>query len=186
MSAIESRFPIETERLFLRLPAPEEADVMTAYRVENREHLAPWEPQRSPEFYTVSYWEKQIRHMHAELFQGHSLRLSMFLKEKPRGPVIGVINFTQVMRGVFQSCYLGYGIDHRYEGRGCMYEGLKAALEYVFTHFEMHRIQANYMPRNERSGRLLKKLGFTVEGYARDYLKIAGQWEDHILAAKIR
>ena len=66
-----------------------------------------------------------------------------------------------------------------------MYEALKAAIEFMFTTFTLHRIQANYIPRNERSGKLLRKLGFTVEGYARDYLKINGKWEDHILTAKI-
>jgi ribosomal-protein-alanine N-acetyltransferase len=42
---------------------------------------------------------------------------------------------------------------------------------------------ANYMPANERSGKLLKRLGFTVEGYARDYLFIAGAWQDHVLTS---
>jgi ribosomal-protein-alanine N-acetyltransferase len=45
---------------------------------------------------------------------------------------------------------------------------------------------ANYMPRNDRSGRLLGRLGFEKEGYAKRYLKIEGLWEDHVLTAKIR
>jgi ribosomal-protein-alanine N-acetyltransferase len=36
---------------------------------------------------------------------------------------------------------------------------------------------------NERSGRLLERLGFVREGYARDYLLIAGRWQDHILTS---
>jgi ribosomal-protein-alanine N-acetyltransferase len=42
---------------------------------------------------------------------------------------------------------------------------------------------ANYVPTNERSGRLLRRLGFVVEGYARDYLFIGGRFQDHVLTA---
>ena len=64
-----------------------------------------------------------------------------------------------------------------------MYEALTAAIDYVFTDLKLHRIMANYIPVNERSARLLRRLGFTVEGYARDYLFIAGEWRDHILTS---
>ena len=49
----------------------------------------------------------------------------------------------------------------------------------------MHRVMASYIPVNERSGRLLKKLGFIVEGYARDYIYINGSWRDHILTSLV-
>ena len=42
---------------------------------------------------------------------------------------------------------------------------------------------ANYMPHNHRSGKLLERLGFEREGYAKDYLLIDGQWRDHVLTA---
>jgi ribosomal-protein-alanine N-acetyltransferase len=53
----------------------------------------------------------------------------------------------------------------------------------LFGELGFHRIMANYLPHNERSGRLLRRLGFVVEGYARDYLYIHGAWRDHILTA---
>lgn len=82
------------------------------------------------------------------------------------------------------ACYLGYSVDHSYQGRGVMYEALDTLIQMVFSQFGLHRIMANYMPRNERSGRLLQRLGFEKEGYAKDYLKIAGRWEDHILTSR--
>ena len=67
-----------------------------------------------------------------------------------------------------------------------MSEALRAAIDYVFSELRLHRIMANYMPANERSGRLLRRMGFTVEGYARDYMSIAGEWRDHILTSLTR
>jgi [ribosomal protein S5]-alanine N-acetyltransferase len=185
MNAWKDRFPIETERLLLRFLEPAEAHLMVTYVKENTEHLQPWEPLRSERFYTTEFWQTEIMQIHNEFISGQSLRLSLFSKKTPLGPIIGVANFSNVLRGVFQACFLGYSVHYRYQGQGVMFEALKAAIPFVFKHLKLHRIMANYMPRNERSGRLLRKLGFTVEGYARDYLKINGQWEDHILTSKL-
>lgn len=69
-----------------------------------------------------------------------------------------------------------------------MREGLEALLPHIFNQsiFEdqpLHRLMAAHMPANTRSATLLSRLGFEREGYARDYLQIAGRWEDHVLTA---
>jgi ribosomal-protein-alanine N-acetyltransferase len=56
----------------------------------------------------------------------------------------------------------------------------------VFERMNLPRLMANYMPTNEQSGRLLRKLGFSVEGYARDYLLLQGTWKDHPLTSHYR
>ncbi len=66
-----------------------------------------------------------------------------------------------------------------------MTEAVRVAIQYVFEELNLHRVMANYMPHNQRSGNLLKRLGFVVEGYARDYLFINGGWEDHIQTSLI-
>jgi ribosomal-protein-alanine N-acetyltransferase len=80
---------------------------------------------------------------------------------------------------------LGYAIDHAHEGQGLMQEALQATIEHVFSVLRLHRIQANYVPDNERSGRLLERLGFVREGLAKDYLFINGAWRDHVLTARV-
>jgi ribosomal-protein-alanine N-acetyltransferase len=178
--------PIETKRLVLRLLEPEEAHLMVQYVIDNRTHLQPWEPVRPEGFFKEELWVRELKSRQVQFYKGEGLRLVIFSKQAANGPVIGVINFTDIIRGVFQACFLGYSIHHKFEGMGIMYEALNAAIEYMFDTFKLHRIMANYIPRNERSGNVLKKLGFQVEGYARDYLKVNGKWEDHILTAKIR
>jgi ribosomal-protein-alanine N-acetyltransferase len=64
-----------------------------------------------------------------------------------------------------------------------MFEAARAGIRYIFEAVRLHRIMANYMPRNARSGALLQRLGFVVEGSARNYLYINGKWEDHLLTS---
>lgn len=70
--------------------------------------------------------------------------------------------------------HVGYNLDRDHVGQGLRYEALGPAIRHLFEELRLHRIMANYMPANQRSGRLLRRLGFTVEGYAHDYLFLAG------------
>lgn len=177
---MEDKVPvIKTERLILTLPDETFVPQMVAYVKENREHLARWEPAHSENYFTEIFWYEQLRASHREFMEGHSLKLVLLLN----GQIIGGCNFTNIVRRAFQACYMGYSIDYRHEGKGLMYEAAKAAIDYVFDEMKLHRIMANYIPTNERSGKLLRKLGFTVEGYARDYLLIDGRWQDHIMTS---
>jgi ribosomal-protein-alanine N-acetyltransferase len=178
------KFPrIETERLLLTLPGEDAAARMLAFAMENREHLTRWEPTPSSGFDTEEYWRNLLATARNDFLQGRSMKLVMFDRADPSGPVLGECNFSNFVRGPFHACYLGYKIDFRWEGRGLMREALVASIEHVFGPLGLHRIMANYLPVNERSGRLLKRLGFTIEGYARDYLRIDGEWRDHILTS---
>jgi len=89
------------------------------------------------------------------------------------------------VRGAFQACHLGYALTESAQGQGLMHEVLTAAIAHVFDVMLLHRIMANYRPENERSARLLARLGFEREGKARAYLKINGVWADHVLTALI-
>jgi ribosomal-protein-alanine N-acetyltransferase len=174
---------IETERLLLTIPGSEAATRMLAHLEENREHLARWTPPAPAEYYTENYWQDVLLNARDEFKRGQSMKLVLFPREDPAGPVQGVCNFSNIIRGPFHACYLGYHLDYRAEGHGLMQEALTAAIEYAFESLKLHRIMANYLPVNERSGKLLRRLGFVVEGYARDYLLIGERWQDHILTS---
>jgi len=173
---------LETERLLLRMAHTSDARAVTLYFLKNKDHLATFGPERPDDFYTQRYWEEQLPTIAHEFESDQGLGLFMFLREQP-GTVIGTINFFGLVRKVAHYCTLGYGIDADYEGKGLMFEGLQKAISYVFDDMHLHRIMANYMPTNERSGKLLRRLGFSVEGYARDYLYFHGQWRDHVMTA---
>ncbi len=174
---------LDTARLRLKLPEPGQARIMLRFRQENRDFLEPWEPLRPADFYTGGYWRLQLQRNLQEFRQGTSVCLSLMDHEESE--VLGVCNYTNIVRGTFQACHLGYALAERHQGKGYMFEALEAANAYIFEELRLHRIMANYMPHNERSGDLLKRLGFKVEGRADKLLRINGRWEDHVLTAKV-
>lgn len=181
---IDLRSPeFHTERLVIRMLDVTEAEKMLRFREANRAHLEPWEPKRRPDFFTLGFWQIQLRSLQREYQNGQSLCLALLTPDESE--VIGVCNFTNIVRGTFQSCHLGYGIALSHSGQHLMQEALEPACEFVFDGLGIHRIMANYMPRNKRSGKLLANLGFEIEGHAREFLLINGKWEDHVLTAKI-
>ncbi len=173
---------LSTKRLNLRMPLPSEASLALNFFIENREHLTPVEPLRSDDFYTLERWQKTLVKNQEEFLADQSLRLFIFFENQ----VIGSVSYTNFSRGVFQACNLGYSLSKKFEGKGVMFEALSASNRFVFEELKFHRIMANYMPRNIRSGALLERLGFTKEGLAKDYIQIQGKWEDHVLTSLIR
>lgn len=174
---------IETERTTLEILSPVDAKLMLEYYLENDEHLIHWEPKRNKDFLTLENWEKLLQH-NINLHQsGSALRFSALNKDRTK--VLGTCNFSNIVYGVFQACHLGYSVAKPLEGQGLMYEVLNAGINYVFNEVGLHRIMANYIPRNSRSGALLSRLGFEKEGVAKKYLKIDGIWQDHVLTSKI-
>ena len=174
---------IRTDRMVLRLLDPARAALMVRFRSENRKRLKVWEPRRSPEYYTEGFWRLQLRHGIREFREGRSVCFTFLTTAEDA--VVGVANFTNIVRGTFQSCHLGYSVGGRFEGMGYMKEGLTAALDYMLGEYGLHRIMANYLPHNDRSGALLATLGFEKEGFARSFLQIDGVWEDHVLTSLV-
>jgi ribosomal-protein-alanine N-acetyltransferase len=166
------------------MPAPEDASRVLDYYVRSQAHLAPFSPPRPEGFLTEAFWRTQLAQNLVDLVEDRSLRLYLVDRDEPAGRVLGQIGFTQIFRGPFQACVLGYGLAPDSQGRGYMFEALSAAIAYVFDTLGLHRIGANYIPDNVRSGRLLQRLGFAVEGYAEKYLFINGAWRDHVLTAR--
>ena len=174
---------LETRRLVVRVPMPEDAEALAAFVTENREHFATWDPERDDTYYTVAGCRGRLEVMLQEAVAGRSLPFVLVRKGDSSGGIIGQCTFSGITGYPFYAAYLGYGLDHRFVGQGLMTEALEAAIGYAFRTLNLHRIMANHLPTNVRSAKLLRRLGFVPEGYARDYLLIAGRWQDHVLTA---
>jgi [ribosomal protein S5]-alanine N-acetyltransferase len=175
---------LSTPRLIAEHMAPGHAEALADFFRRNEQHLAPWDPPRPAGITEPEFWTAECERAVEDYGHGTVVRWALRLRAAP-DHVIGRINYTQIARGPFQSCMLGYAIDQAHEGRGLMREALEATIEHAFAVLKLHRIQANYVPDNARSGRLLERLGFVSEGLAKDYLFIDGAWRDHVLAARL-
>lgn len=102
-----------------------------------------------------------------------------FICLRQTGALVGSANLSEIVRGLFQSAYLGFYGHAAYAGQGLMREGLRLLLRHAFTRMKLHRIEANVQPENVRSLRLIQALGFHKEGLSPKYLKIGGRWRDH-------
>ena len=169
----------ETERLSLKVLDKSSADQVLDYYRRNKDFLKEWEPEREESFYTLACQEKLLEQDSMDMNRNISLRLWIYKKEECN-KVIGSLAFTNIVRGVFLSCYLGYKLDRDEINKGFMTEAVNKGIEIMFQDYGLHRIEANIMPKNAGSLGVVNKLGFYNEGIARNYLKINGKWEDHI------
>ncbi len=182
---MEPRKPpvLVSDRVELLLPGAEAIPRVLDYCIRNEPHHRFTTPDRPADFLTETYWRKRLADDRRDFENDASLRMFMFLRGQSAGPVIGDCGLTNFVRGPLQACFLGYALDHEHEGQGLAYEAVGAVIAYAFGTLGFHRIMAGYLPTNERSGHLLRRLGFVVEGYARDYVYLDHQWRDHILTA---
>jgi ribosomal-protein-alanine N-acetyltransferase len=170
-----------TDRLCLKVIGPEFAGQSLDYYTRNRTFLSEWNPIPPAEFYTLPYHQERLRVELSLMKEGRLARFWLFKREDVAfATAIGNIALNNIVRGAFQSCHLGYQLDAREINQGFITEALRRAIAFAFEDMQLHRIEANVMPRNLRSRRVLEKLGFVEEGLAQRYLKINGVWEDHI------
>ncbi|WP_233158093.1 GNAT family N-acetyltransferase [Actinokineospora bangkokensis] len=87
--------------------------------------------------------------------------------------------------GRFRSAEVGYAIAHDHWGRGHATDAVGALLAFGFADLGLHRVTAAISPDNAASIRVVRKLGFELEGRMRDHVHAGGRWRDSLLYAKV-
>ena len=93
--------------------------------------------------------------------------------------IAGVVNINNVVRGAFKCGNLGFYSTIDYASKGIMKQGLNLVMQSAFSKLNLHRLEANIQPTNQRSKFLVKKLGFKKEGFSKRFLFVDGEWRDH-------
>ncbi|MGW9167556.1 GNAT family N-acetyltransferase [Agromyces sp. NPDC055658] len=176
--------PVELDGgVVMRLLAPGDGPALAAAYERNREHLAPWEPLRTPEFFTTSWHERDVAGAVLRLEAGALIPLVLAAGDEG-AEIVGRVNLSDLVRGVFQNAHLGYWVDGRLTGQGLATTAVGIALHHARA-AGLHRVQAGTLVHNLASQRVLERNGFERFGLARRYLRIAGEWQDHVLFERL-
>ena len=173
---------LRTEPVHLAVLETQDSAILRSYHHDNRTHLAPWEPLRDDAYTSPSNMRSTVEERWQQFVDGSAVHLCALDADDA---MLAECNFTNIVRGPFQACTLGFSIAKASEGQGLMTTVVRTGVGIMFDDYGLHRIMANHMPRNDRSSRVLQRCGFVHEGYAKAYLKIAGRWEDHVLTALV-
>jgi ribosomal-protein-alanine N-acetyltransferase len=176
---------LASTRVELVLPPPADAARVAAFQRANRAFLAAQEPPRPDAYYTEAHWAHRLAELAAAAAadQQYGYFVQLRASVDATAPLVGWLSFSNVVRGAFHACYLGYHLSAGAEGHGYMTEALRVAIDHMFGAKNLHRIMANYVPTNTRSERVLRRIGFEREGLAKSYLYLGGAWRDHVLTS---
>jgi len=159
--------------------------------VSARVQLRPPTPEDQAEFLEAVRASRTLHHPWtsppgtAEQFRAYLARVdqpehrNFLVCRRGDGRIAGMVNVSNIVRGLFCSAYLGYCVFSGHERQGLMREGVQAVVRQAFGPMRLHRLEANIQPGNEASIALAAVCGFAKEGYSPRYLKIGGRWRDH-------
>lgn len=170
---------LKTARLCLRPAIMDDFAQWHDVRGRNQGFLKAYEPAWPPSCLTKEFFERRTQRLTRDWMEDRCYAF-LILKDD-NATLLGGININNVARGAAQYGSLGYWLDRETQGRGVMYEAAFAVLGYAFTSLQLERMNAATLPHNDKSKNMLKKLGFVEEGFAKSYIQIDGQRQDHVL-----
>ncbi len=172
---------IEGRKVYIRPPGEYDWSDWAQMREASRDFLTPWEPTWPADCLTRAAYRRRLRHYAEEWHQGAGFAFFIFAADDDG--LRGGITLSNVRRGVAQTGTLGYWVGKPHARQGVMSDAIRCMLRFAFDNLRLHRVEAACLPRNEASQGVLRKAGFREEGFAPKYLRINGEWEDHLLFA---
>ncbi|MBV1701230.1 MAG: GNAT family N-acetyltransferase [Hyphomicrobiales bacterium] len=182
-SPLSSSPILRGEDIYMRLPEMRDFEAWVDLREKSQAFLAQWEPIWPDDDFTRTSFRRRVRRHIIEAENEESLAFLIF--RRTDNQLVGGVTLGHIRRGVAQAATLGYWMGAPYAGQHYMSRAVRALTQYSFGQLRLHRLEAACLPRNNASINLLKATGFSQEGLARSYLRIAGQWQDHLLFARL-
>ena len=155
----------------------EDGEELADLYLANREFLEPFEPVRTPAFFTADGQRERLVRQLAD--ETHPFAIL------DGDAIAGSINLFRIVRDGPQSGVIGYWIDRARNGRGLATGAVGEILAYAFDALDLHRVEAATLIDNVPSQRVLEKNTFERIGLARSYLRIAGEWRDFFLFQRL-
>lgn len=179
----EAPQPIRYGAVVIRPPEMGDFTAWAELRSISRAFLTPWEPLWPADDLSRSSFRQRVKRYHREMSEDSAY--PFFIFDRNETAFLGALTLSNVRRGVAQTASLGYWIGAPHANQGYMTAAVLALLPFAFDNLRLHRIEAACLPSNKASRALLFRTGFREEGLARDYLRINGRWQDHLLFARL-
>jgi len=171
------------ERVFLRPPERGDYEAWASLRAGSRDFLSPWEPIWPPDALSRASFRARVARYAEDWRTDQAYNFFIFALDET---LVGGIGLSNIRRGVSETASLGYWVGEPYARQRYMTSALPLVVDFAFERLGLHRLEAACLPSNIPSRAVLARTGFQQEGYAREYLRIAGKWQDHLLFAILR
>lgn len=177
--APESGLRVEGEKVILRPPRASDYAEWRELRAQSRAFLQPWEPTWPADDLSRAAFRRRLLAYARDRDTG--VAYPFFVLRASDEAITGGITLSNIRRGVAQMGSVGYWCGRPFTRQGLTLDAVRALSEFSFRTLALHRLEAACIPDNGPSRRLLAKAGFSEEGLAPAYLKINGEWRDHVL-----
>jgi ribosomal-protein-alanine N-acetyltransferase len=178
-----------SDRVYIRHLSPSDRLQWLQVRVASRDLHQPWEPAPPPGF---DPWSDEAFDLAlATCNQVDRQRFLVF--ERSTNQLVAQVGLSQICRGPFNSAVMGYWGSALTAGSGYVAAGVRLVISHAFTPtvsieglsvntsgLGLHRVEANIIPENLASIRVVRSVGMWLEGFSPRYLQIAGTYRDHL------
>jgi [ribosomal protein S5]-alanine N-acetyltransferase len=164
------------DRVHIRVPVAADTDAFVAAARRSRRLHGPW--VQAPD--TADAFEGYLRRAR------RADQACFLICRNEDGDIAGVANVSAIVRGAFQSAFLGYYAFTPHARKGYLREGLALTVRYAFDELNLHRLEANVRPENIASVQLIRSLGFEPRSRSPRYLFLDGDWRDHVGYVRLR
>lgn len=145
---------------------------------KDRSWLSPWEATTPGIRYPLNVrWKVNANIRHTKRGSGVAWVILV------DGKIAGQLNVANIQHGSLGSASIGYWVGRDFAGHNATPIACALAIDYLFDELDLHRIEIDIRPENERSLRVVQKLGLRQEGLKERFIHIDGEWRDHLAFA---
>ena len=170
---------IRTPRLVLRLLSENDCAAWINVKQNNYDFLQPFEPIWDMDCLTYIGFQRLLHDIKHGFQVGNYY--GFVIIEQSTAELIGYIELGNILSWPKQCATVGYWIDYKKQGLGYMSEAVKHLCLWATKRLNLIKIEAGTMTTNEKSQRVLTKVGFKQEGISKAYGEIDGIFKDHVL-----
>lgn len=164
----------------IKLRALETTDLDLLYTIENDTEF--WEVSSNLIPFSKDLLRSYLKNAHQDIYEAKQLRL--IVSTLKTSEVIGMVDLFDFSPR-HNRAGIGILILKPHQAKGYGSQALRLFCDYAFKHLDLHQLYANIPVSNKRSLALFSNLGFKEIGIQKEWIKVAGEYQDVALVQLI-